>query len=1058
MPKNILDIKNFDGGMNSHTNSRDIEENESALIQNGIVTHKGVIKTAYKKETISSFGTISYDPPDGTALWAYKTDYDKDNNEASSEFLLSGSNRYLKRFGNGWETKIDLSSAAGASTHLFPALVTYDGQIRFCDGSLNVDSNYQPITDAKIYGVFTRKYFNGSESTIELGSNVSASITKPDNGQLSIDSSTIDVTSSLRGYLGLTIEAKDNPLVSSLAVSTTNDNGTSNGTINDISGNSYQDDNRSTLGNATKNGSSFVDEFGESYLANDLVFGSLAGATVTSSGFDATLDNPQEGFYFYVTTGGEFAPNNYGKAYARNLELKVGGGSILAYDGASGSDGWYPADLRALGQLGTTASGANNWTLKYYVEAYNSSTETWVEQTLTNELFSNGFLKLRFNNSSDTRFRFKIRLISQTVVNPNNGQAITKVRVIIPDVNLKVYLEPNSGTSMLKFSSSGSSDMSVFWTNILPANSMTNDNMFAFKVALTDAKGGINGIRILLEENNSDYYSYDLNEVFISDNWQKGWVQVYAPFADFIKDGSPSSLSACNTLQLEVTGSSASNVFFDDFQIVEDKRGTWDGNYKFFYNWIYDRTQESSFFDFPNQGNGILLSDHRITAQSFIRELSAGGFSNGSTRITGANVYFAEYDNVAKTLKYNDPFLLMSIDFEKGISDPALEKIEFWKSSGDHKTHDLLEFIDPPFATNFSINSGYTYSFNNHIEKIRFRDATVMNRKIYYGNVDIVYEKREGETYPLREKYNDRIYKSLVNRPDVVPVYNYIDILVNDGDEITALESYADRLLVFKNDSMLLVNATRDVEFLEDNYQYKGVWNYAAIDKVPSGIAWANSFGAYYYDGEKIVELSDKKIDQTEWATSIGSKPTVVYEPKERHLIVANTNSDDGWVCDLDTMAWTKLVDFKDSNTTNIVFYDNNLTYGVYTSSLAFSKLVYDKTAGVNSKFSIITRDIDFGSSGTFIDFKKLYVTYKGTATNLTIQYRKNGSVSNNSLVGSFSTSLTGLSTVSFVPTDKSIAKNLHSLQFVLNSAQILLPNNIEIHDMSIVYRGKKVK
>ena len=544
MPKNILDIKNFDGGMNSHTNSRDLEENESTLIQNGIVTHKGVVKTGYQKESISSLGSISYDPPDGTALWSYKTDYDKDNNESSSEFLLSGSSRYLKRYGNGWETKIDLSSVAGASDHLFPALVTYDGQIRFCDGSLNIDSNYQPITDAKIYSVFTRKYFNGSEATIELGSNVSASITKPDNGQLSIDSSPIDVTSSLRGYLGLTIEAKENPLVSSLAINTTtnNDNATSNGTINDIGGNSYQDDNRSKLGNATKNGSFFVDEFGQSYLANDLVFGSLEGATVTSDGFDATLDNPQEGFYFYVTTGGEFAPNNYGKAYARNLELKVGGGSILAYDGASGSDGWYSADLRALGQLGTTASGANNWTLKYYVEAYNSSTETWVEQTLTNELFSNGFLKLRFNNSSDTRFRFKIKLISQTVINSNNGQAITKVRVIIPDVNLKVYLEPNSGTSMLKFLSSGSSDMSVYWTNILPANSMTNDNMFAFKIALTDAKGGINGIRILLEENSSDYYSYDLNEVFISDNWQKGWVQVYAPFTDFIKDGSPSSL------------------------------------------------------------------------------------------------------------------------------------------------------------------------------------------------------------------------------------------------------------------------------------------------------------------------------------------------------------------------------------------------------------------------------------------------------------------------------------------------------------------------------------
>ncbi len=1052
MPKNILDIKNFDGGMNSHTNSRDIEENESALIQNGIVTHKGVIKTAYKKETISSFGTISYDPPDGTALWAYKTDYDKDNNEASSEFLLSGSNRYLKRFGNGWETKIDLSSAAGASTHLFPALVTYDGQIRFCDGSLNVDSNYQPITDAKIYGVFTRKYFNGSEATIELGSNVSASITKPDNGQLSFTGS-VDVTSSLRGYLGLEIKEKTSFALESISTIVGDvDYPTS---LNDIytTITTFTDDSkRSLIGSWSINPTTdvLIDEYGITRTPSNSIFGSILSTDITSEGYEVSANVANGGTYLYFTIGDDFRSKYYGEN-DRILQIKIGGNDHVIQNsgGATSNISWNTL--------------FNNNVVSKVLQKYNGSTGAWETQSVDNTSYSsnNDYIKLRFTNTSDYQFRLKL-----TFTSVNATYSIVKLR--IKDGNIFTYIQPvGSGNKYEQFRTlhTGSDDTyRIEFDNAISLTNLELGNMLTFKIAIPESSGTPTNFKIGINDsttNVDNVLSFDLNQAFFDANRNKGWVDVQAPLSDFITFNGNPSLGNCQHLKLYLTSSSNSSiakVFLSSFKVVKDQRGTWDGDYKFFYSWIYDRTQESSFFEFTNQGSGLTLESDRLSIQSFIRQLSTGGFSNGSTRITGANVYFAEYDNATNALKYDDPFLLLNVDFEKGISDPSLDSIQFWNTEGNHKTHSAIEFIDPPFTTNFSINSGYTYNFNDHIEKIRFRDATVMNRKIYYGNVDVLYEKREGETYPLRERYNDRVYKSLSNRPDVIPSYNYIDILVNDGDEITALESYADRLLVFKNDSMLLVNATRDVEFLEDNYQYKGVWNYAAIDKVPSGIAWANSFGAYYYDGEKIVELSDKKIDQTEWATSIGSKPTVVYEPKERHLIVANTNSDDGWVCDLDTMAWTKLVDFKDSNTTNIVFYDNNLTYGVYTSSLAFSKLVYDKTAGVNSKFSIITRDIDFGSSGTFIDFKKLYVTYKGTATNLTIQYRKNGSVSNNSLVGSFSTSLTGLSTVSFVPADKSIAKNLHSLQFVLNSAQVLLPNNIEIHDMSIVYRGKKIK
>jgi hypothetical protein len=860
----------------------------------------------------------------------------------------------------------------------------------------------------------------------------------------------------------LQVFKKDNLILNNIDISNSEDDYTTNINFSDLSQTSSnsldanaQNDYHNFVGGISfvnnNTNDVMIDTYGSTHKPNSLVFGNASGQNIDGNGFTVTLDAVGEGFYQYITIGSEYGTKNYGTAHARKLTF-----SLSAAD-------QYKINNNIQSSTTLQSIRSNN-VASFIIQYYDNSSFSWVDAS-DNDLFfttSSNVSYVTFNNPTATQFRLKVQMLSVSVSN------FEKIKLTVSSASLNIHTRPETGTQMhrlKKLSSNNSANEGrVEFDDVISSDHLNQENMLSFKIAITNGSGNLTGLRIGINDsssNTNNMKSFTLNSSFISSNKNKGWIEVQAPFADFIDyEGTP-SLIDCTHLKIYLLASSTSaeaEILIDDFNVVKDERGTWDGDYKFFYSWIYDRTQESSFFEFNNQGNGLSLTNNRLSVQSFIRELNAGGFSNGSTRITGANVYFAEFDNDLGSLKYDDPFLLINVDFEKGISDPFLDSMQFWSTNGNHKTHNILEFIDPPFTTNFSINSGYTYNFNNHIEKIRFRDATVMNRRIYYGNVDVVYEKRKGETYPLREKYCDRVYKSLANRPDVVPSYNYIDILVNDGDEITALESYADRLLVFKNNSMLLVNATKDVEFLEDNYQYKGVWNYAAIDKVPSGIAWANSFGAYYYDGEKIVELSDKKIDQTEWATSIGSKPTVVYEPKERHLIVASTNSDDGWVCDLDTMAWTKLVDFKDSNTTNIVFYDNNLTYGVYTSSLAFSKLVYDKTAGANSKFSIITRDIDFGSSGTFIDFKKLYVTYKGTATNLTIQYRKNGSVSNNSLVGSFSTSLTGLSTVSFVPTDKSIAKNLHSLQFVLNSAQVSLPNNIEIHDMSIVYRGKKIK
>ena len=49
--------------------------------------------------------------------------------------------------------------------------------------------------------------------------------------------------------------------------------------------------------------------------------------------------------------------------------------------------------------------------------------------------------------------------------------------------------------------------------------------------------------------------------------------------------------------------------------------------------------------------------------------------------------------------------------------------------------------------------------------------------------------------------YGDRIIKTPIGKYNIFPASNYIDVAIQDGDEITALEEYADRILQFKQET-----------------------------------------------------------------------------------------------------------------------------------------------------------------------------------------------------------------------------------------------------------------
>ena len=78
-----------------------------------------------------------------------------------------------------------------------------------------------------------------------------------------------------------------------------------------------------------------------------------------------------------------------------------------------------------------------------------------------------------------------------------------------------------------------------------------------------------------------------------------------------------------------------------------------------------------------------------------------------------------------------------------------------------------------------------------------YKTAVVAGRTMYIGNVKRVTSKNK------TEQQSDAMYKSVVNKFDVFPETNKIEVNVQDGEDIIALEHFADRILQYKNKTLL---------------------------------------------------------------------------------------------------------------------------------------------------------------------------------------------------------------------------------------------------------------
>ena len=130
---------------------------------------------------------------------------------------------------------------------------------------------------------------------------------------------------------------------------------------------------------------------------------------------------------------------------------------------------------------------------------------------------------------------------------------------------------------------------------------------------------------------------------------------------------------------------------------------------------------------------------------------------------------------------------------------------------------------------------------------------------------------------------------------------------------------------------------------------------------------------------------------------------------------------------------------------------------------IKFRRLNYRKNTGTSETqaMKLITKNIDFGSTGFKIVMKKVYVTYSGNGTNMSLNYKsfsKDGVASPLSFTGSFTNASSNTLTAEFVPATKSQSKNLYSVQLLFNNSGSGIHMDFKIHDISIVYQKRSIK
>jgi hypothetical protein len=510
-------------------------------------------------------------------------------------------------------------------------------------------------------------------------------------------------------------------------------------------------------------------------------------------------------------------------------------------------------------------------------------------------------------------------------------------------------------------------------------------------------------------------------------------------------------------------------------------------------------------FDFSAYNYPVVITPH------FRREHDNASNYYWNPRVTGMRIYISEKDTGPSTTGHGiNPstwLRIAEIDMTNGrwrqycqgennvSSDNSLKALGDGDGTTAHQivtaTNSVSAFLtsavtqtihfgiclaELPSESYYSLNGFETGSLID----VQYKTATIVNRSVYIGNV---YDNTNSKTY------GDRIMRTPSGKYDTFSLNFFVDVIPGDGDSIVKLESYSDRLFVFKGKALYIVNVSQGSEFIEGEYQGMGIEKRFHSVKTEFGILWMNQNGVYHFTGSSIENLTDKLI-KSDWESFFNSDASIGYDLQSKHLIIdsctkaannssftafglSSGNRDGGHalIYDFKVGAWVFLNGYFGNNIdrSNMVISANDQKLIWYRFTNTEDVLSYNDNSGdiTSAKYTIQTKDFDFGNPQQKKTIYKVYITYKtGGTTHVQVKFDTNGET-NFAKVFKNGTNFTSneldnagsgdWTRAELVPDVMSQAKNIYSfaLKFTNDGT---VPATFQISDISIVYRKKGMR
>lgn len=494
------------------------------------------------------------------------------------------------------------------------------------------------------------------------------------------------------------------------------------------------------------------------------------------------------------------------------------------------------------------------------------------------------------------------------------------------------------------------------------------------------------------------------------------------------------------------------------------KFATGDETYKFYVSYIYDGGYDSQLellADTDDNLTGLDTNDKilrvYVKINSTDTDSDSDWFTHHSPRIIGFRLYYTKIKEISGV---SSPYMITEhyFDASKGGRIPLSSAWTPWKTQAGTQQTDM-QIDAPPTTLSYEDINGYSHE---ETVSAQFKTICILNRKAYIGNI-----KQDGIVH------GDMMIKSPVNGFDLFPKSRSIEVSVHDGDDIIKLEEYADRILQFKKNKMHLINVSQEIEFLEDTFMHKGIDYPTASCKTDFGIAWVNKHGCYLYNGKSVSNLLEKQgrkmISDSDWQSHLNNHVAISYLARNRQLIIVNSLSTSGtknvYLYDLVTGSWVKSTAAMWSSNSkalsNIVTdYNGDLIWS-YKESGNSKFLKWDNSSGGpdnenRANFELKTKSMSFGNPAQRKNIYKVYVTYRGAGSGITVTYGVDGD----------ETPTEGFTSGSLgdVSTDKWTVKPLIPSTSIVNVDTFRLKfagtagSTFEINDISVVYRLKSVK